>query len=176
MHAFLDMFETGFNRLVVFLASLVAISIGLMAILVPLNLLFIKLQFGSMWWLFGSVEYSLYFGVFAAAPWVLQQGAHVRVDMLSANLPAAAAAKLEVMTNLVGALICSVLIVYGVRAGIIEFIDMTMPDKDLRIANWIVVSVFAASFMLMAIEFLLRLRKTRVLQLAASDTSIEASF
>jgi len=171
-----DTFEIGFNRLIAVLASLVAISIGLMALLVPLNLLLVKLQLGSLWWLFGTVEYALFFGVFAAAPWVLQQGAHVRVDVLTANIPENLAIKLDVFINLAGATICLVLCVYGIRAGIIEFVDMTMPDKDLRIANWIIVSFFSLSFLLSATEFLLRLRKIRIFELDAGKPTLEASF
>ena len=55
-----------------------AVSIGLIAVLIPLNLLLIKMQWGSIWWLYEAVEYALYVGVFIGAPWVLRQGAHVR--------------------------------------------------------------------------------------------------
>lgn len=176
MRAALDAFETEFNRLIVALASLAAASIGLMALAIPLNLFLIKFQLGSLWWLFSTVEYSLYFGVFAAAPWVLQQGAHVRIDMLSTNLAEKPAAILDVCTNIFGALICLVLAVYGARATVVEFIDQTMPDKDVQIAIWIVVSVFTISFVLSAIEFLLRLRLTRVLTVDAEKLPVKEGF
>ena len=176
MHAVLDAFETGFNRLVVALASLVAASIGVMALAIPLNLFLIKFHLGSLWWLFSTVEYALYFGVFAAAPWVLQQGAHVRIDILSSSFSAKPAAILEACTNVFGAVICVVLAVYGTRATIIEFIDQTMPDKDVKIAIWIVVSAFTVSFVLCAIEFLLRLRTTRILATDTDNLPIKESF
>jgi TRAP-type C4-dicarboxylate transport system permease small subunit len=159
MRAHLDTFEIGFNRLLKFLAALVALSIGLIALLIPLNLLLIKLHWGSLWWLYEAVEYSLYVGVFIGAPWVLQQGAHVRVDVLASALPKAAADKLEQLLNLAGAGLCLLLCFYGVRAMHSEFVDGTLPDKDLRIANWIMIGVFAGAFWLLAIEFMLRLRR-----------------
>lgn len=159
MRAHLDTFETGFNRLLAFLAALVAASIGLIALLIPLNLLLLKLQWGSMWWLYEAVEYSLYVGVFIGAPWVLQQGAHVRVDVLVSALPKDAAKKLERVLNLVGSALCALLCYYGIRAALSEFEDGTLPDKDLRIANWMMIAVFAGSFALLAIEFLLRIRR-----------------
>lgn len=176
MHTTLDVFETGFNRLTAALASLVAVSIGFMALAIPLNLFLIKFQLGSLWWLFSTVEYVLYFGVFAAAPWVLQQGAHVRIDLLSSNLSQKPAAVLDVVTNLFGALICIVLATYGSRATLMEYIDQTMPDKDVRIAIWIVVSVFTLSFVLCAVEFLLRLRSNRVLKLDDDNNLVKESF
>ncbi len=176
MNTPLDKFESGFNRLTAGFAALVAISIGLIAILIPINLFILKTQIGSMWWLNGSIEYALYFGVFAGAPWVLQQGAHVRVDVLTSALPENASKILDIIINLLGAVLCIVLFVYGTRAGISEYIDKTMPDKDLRVANWIVVSFFAFSFAMLTTEFLLRMRKNRVLRIGSEDHASEAGF
>ena len=81
MNLFLDRFETGFNRFTHFCAALVAISIALIAFLIPLNLFMVKAQLGGIWWLFEGVEYVLYCGVFIGAPWVLQKNAHVKVDV-----------------------------------------------------------------------------------------------
>ena len=165
------MFEYWFIHLSQFFASLVAISIGLMAVSIPLNLLIIKTHIGSLWWLNTSIEYALYFGVFAGAPWVLQQGAHVRVDVMLSALPENASQKLDSLINLLGAGLCIFLCVYGVRAGIGEFIDQTMPDKDLRVANWIVVAFFAFSFAMLTVEFLFRMRPHRVLRSKSDDHS-----
>ncbi len=156
-----DSFEAGFGWVTLFLASLVAISIGLIAVLIPLNLFLVKFQLGSIWWLYEAVEYALYVGVFIGAPWVLRQGAHVRVDVLTSALPAAGAFHLERVLNVAGVSLCLFLCFYGLRGAMSEFVDGTLPDKDLRIANWYMLVVFAASFFMLAIEFLLRLRRVR---------------
>ena len=168
----LDQFEAGFNRAMVYLAALVALSIGLFAVLIPLNLLLIKAQMGGMWWLYEAVEYALYFGVFIGAPWVLQQGAHVRVDVLSSALPKEAAARLEQVVDIAGVSLCLLLCFYGVRVMLWEFEDGTLPDKDLRIETGYMMAVFATSFFLLAIEFLLRLRRAR--EIAAREETAEA--
>jgi len=172
MTKFLDMAESGFNKLLWLLIALVAISIGLFAVLIPLNLLLIKQQWGSLWWLNEAIEYALYVGVFISAPWVLQQGAHVRVDVFVAALPHKAAAWMEKLLNVVGTVLCLVLALYGTRAMLWALADGTLPDKDLRIADWYMLAVFAASFYLLALEFLFRLRR------AGTDVapSTEASF
>lgn len=161
MRPALDRFEAGFARLTAALAVLGAASIGLIAVLIPLNLLLIRTGLGNIWWLFEGVEYTLYFGVFLGAPWVLRQGAHVRVDVVTSALPAPAAARLERVMDGAGFALCALLCVYGVRAALTEYEDATLPDKDLRIDNWIVLAAFAASFLMLAIEFLLRMRETR---------------
>ena len=63
----LDKLESGFNRFLGFLIALVAASIGLFAVLIPVNLLLIKAQWGAIWWLHEAVEYALYVGVFIGA-------------------------------------------------------------------------------------------------------------
>ena len=159
----LDTFEAGFNKAIYFLAGLVAASIGSIAVLIPLNLFLVKFQLGSMWWLYEAVEYVLYVGIFIGAPWVLQQGAHVRVDVLVSLLPRAAAARLEQALDIAGAALCTFLCVYGLRMTISEFQDGIYPDKDLRIQTGYMMTVFASSFALLAIEFLLRLRRAHKL-------------
>ena len=159
MYSRVDRFEAGFNRLTLYLAYLVALSIGLIAVLIPLNLFLIKTQLGSIWWLYEGVEYSLYFGVFIGAPWVLNQGAHVRVDVLTAGLSRETARKVERVMDIAGAALCALLCFYGSRITIWEFQDGTMPDKDLRIPTGYMMVIFSASFFLLAVEFLLRFRR-----------------
>jgi TRAP-type C4-dicarboxylate transport system permease small subunit len=159
MPKFLDAFEAGFHGLLVALAALVAMSIGLMAVLISLNMVLIKMEWGSIWWLYEGVEYALYMGAFLGAPWVLQKGAHVRVDVVVSALSPEASARLEVIMDVLGALLCLFLCYYGIRAGVSEFQDGTLPDKDLRIPNWYMMVVYALSFLLLAVEFLLRIRR-----------------
>jgi TRAP-type C4-dicarboxylate transport system permease small subunit len=176
MNKRLDTFEAGFAKFNLFLASLVAISLGLIAVLIPLNLLLVKAHWGSIWWLNEGIEYTLYVGVFIGAPWVLQQGAHVRVDVLTSALPANIAFRVEKFLDGAGFALCALLCFYGVRASLIEFQDGTLPDKDLRIDNWYMLSVFAASFALLAVEFLLRLRRAGESVAKEAATVAEGGF
>ncbi len=172
----IDSFEAGFNRLILSLAALSALSIGLYSVLIPINMVLIKFQLGNMWWLYEGVEYALYVGAFLGAPWVLQQGAHVRVDILQMALPKAGAARLEKFINLFGAALCLFLCLYGVRATISEYQDGTIPDKVLQIENWYMMAIFALSFLLLAIEFLLRLRRSESVTETGKDALTESGF
>lgn len=176
MKAFSDRFEAGFHRLNTFMASLVAISIGFMALLIPLDLLIRSLKWGNMPWLYEGVEYALYFGIFLGAPWVLQQGAHVRVDVLMTVLPASVAARLEQVLDGVGALLCAVLCYYGIQSTILHFVEGTLPDKLLVIANWYLMAGFAAAFAMLTIEFILRARRVRTIEDEAEDPTAKAGF
>ena len=172
----LELFDSGFERVLLFLAALVAISIGLIAVLIPLNLALIKMQLGGIWWLYEAVEYALYVGVFIGAPWVLRQGAHVRVDVITSALPKGIAVRLEQWLDVAAAGLCLFLCYYGIRATISEFEDGTLPDKDLRIATWYLVLVFALSFFLLAVEFLLRARRARDIVAKEETAATESGF
>lgn len=161
--------EAWMGHVYVFLAALVAISIGLMATLIPLNLLMVKLDVGAISWLYEAIEYGLYFGVFLAAPWVLRLGAHVRVDVLLAALPKTAAARLEQVMDFFGIFLCLALFYYGMRATISEYELGTMPDRDLRIANWIILGAYSLSLILLAMEFVFRVRHAQEI-VAQRDT------
>jgi len=176
MANFLDTVESVFNGFIRFLISLVAASIGLFAILIPFNLLIVKTQLGALWWLNEAIEYALYVGVFIGAPWVLQQGAHVRVDVLVTALPDKLAVQMERFLNLAGAAICIVLGVYGFRGGLLEFTFGTLPDKVLRIPNWYMLAVFSGSFFLLALEFLFRVRRAGAIVEEETEPPTKAAF
>ncbi len=172
----INRFETAFNLVNLFLASIVAASIGLFAVLIPLNLFLLKTGWGNIWWLYESVEYTLYAGVFLAAPWVLQKGAHVRVDVITQVLGPKSAARLDRLVDFSGALLSIVLCSYGLRSAIVEFGEGTLPDKDLRIETGFIMLVFALCFLMLTIEFLLRVRRAKVSAAKEGTAAPEAGF
>jgi TRAP-type C4-dicarboxylate transport system permease small subunit len=159
MSNILDRLESWFTAFNTFVAALVAMSIGAFALLIPFDLVLRKLKWGNLPWLGEGIEYALYLGVFLSAAWVLQKGAHVRVDIIVAALPKHMAMRLEKALDLFGAILCAVLCYYGITAAIIEYVDRTLPDKDLRIDNWYMMAAFALSFAMLAVEFLFRIRR-----------------
>ncbi len=161
MRSAADRLDAALGRFYRLVAGTVAVSIGLFAVFIPLNLLLIRLGFGGWWWLYEGVEYALYAGIFLGAPWVLRLGAHIRVDIFVDSLPEAAAGVLDRLLNLAGAALCLLLCVYGTRSAIAEFADNILPDKDLRIPTGYLMVLFAFAFLMLAVEFLLRMRRAQ---------------
>lgn len=159
MSKVIDRFEALFNAFNTFIAGLVAATIGLFAILIPFDLMLRKLSWGNLAWLHEGIEYTLYVGVFLSAAWVLNKGAHVRVDIIVSALPKRLALRMEKALDIAGAILCTVLCYYGITAAITEFVDETLPDKDLRIENWYMMVAFALAFAMLTVEFLLRFRR-----------------
>ena len=176
MYSTLNRFEFAFNRLCLIFAGGTAVTIALFAILIPLDLFIRSIGWGNMPWLHEGIEYTLYVGVFLGAPWVLQQGAHVRVDLFVAHLPKNLAVSAEIFLDFIGCIICVFLFYYGLQGSIEAYIDKSIPDKLLKIANWWMLLIFAVSFCLLAIEFLLRMRRAKTVLEKEKTNSTKAGF
>ena len=142
------------------LGALVGISIGLFALSIPLDLGLRLAGLGNIPWLNEVIEYVLYAGIFLGAPWVLRQGAHVRVDIIYASLPAPAARWLERGLDLLGLVISTLLCYYGVLGTLDVYESNSIQRKTLAVPDWYLLVVFAVAMGLVAVEFLLRLART----------------
>jgi TRAP-type C4-dicarboxylate transport system permease small subunit len=80
------------------------------------------------------------------------------------------------MLDIAGASLCALLCFYGIRVTVSEFQDGTLPDKDLRIETGYIMAVFAVSFLLLAIEFLLRFRRAREIVVKEESAAAGAGF
>lgn len=159
MAPLIDRFEIFFEKFNLCVAVCVAGSIGVFAALVPFDFFSRKLGWRGLDWLNEGAEYGLYAGVFLSAAWVLYKGAHVRVDIILTALPARLSARVERAIDLFGALLCLGMAYFGAKGTLSSYVFGSLPDKDLQIPNWIVLAVFTASFIMLAIEFLFRYRR-----------------
>ncbi|GLT10706.1 TRAP transporter small permease [Sulfitobacter sp. PR48] len=159
MPSLIDRFETVFEKFNLFVAICVAGSIGVFAILVPLDFFLRKLGLRGLEWLNEGAEYGLYAGVFLSSAWVLYKGAHVRVDIILTAIPAWLGARVERAIDLFGSLLCLCMAYFGANGTLSSYAFGSLPDKDLQIPNWIVLAVFTLSFLMLAIEFLFRFRR-----------------
>lgn len=165
-----------FGRLNESIGFVVAISIALFAISIPADLAMRRLGLGNMPWLYEVIEYALYAGVFLAAPWVLREGSHVRVDLLLTALPRAAALQLERFLDVVGAVVCGILCYYGWQAGLEAFVGDSRQFKTLIVYDWWLMAIFTVALFLLAVEFLLRLRRTKEAFTDIDDPTAKAGF
>ena len=153
-----------------------ALSLGLFAIAIPLDLLMRRAGLGNMPWLYELIEYVLYAGVFLGTPWVLREGAHVRVDLLVSALPSPVAVRLEQLLDLVGAAVAAGLVYYGWRATIESFVGDSRQFKTLIIFDWWLMAIFTFAMLLLCAEFLLRLRRAREVLDAEEDPAAKTGF
>ena len=155
---------------------IVALSLGLFAIAIPLDLLMRRTGLGNMPWLYEVIEYVLYAGVFLGTPWVLREGGHGEVDIVVSALPRPMAVRLEQCLDVAGAAVAAVLIYYGWRATIDSFVGDSRQFKTLIIFDWWLMAIFTVSAVLLCAEFLLRLRRAHEVLEAEEDASAKAGF
>ena len=156
MNAFKSL-DAFMGRLYSGVGTLVGISIGLFAIAISADLFMRLFSLGNLGGVQEIIEYALYAGVFLAAPWVLRLGAHVKVDLLISALPAGVARVLDKCLDILGFLICSLLIWFGWINLSDAYAFGSMQMKYFNVPEWWLLAVFVVSFVLLALEFLFRL-------------------
>lgn len=124
----LTTFIRWFDALMSAFCSAFAIAFGVCTLMVCADIVLRQLGVASMPWLVEVIEYVMYSGTFLAAPWVLRQGEHVRVDLVLSSVPHWIAIRLEQVVDALGALVSLVMCIYGTellidayRADFIEF-------------------------------------------------------
>ena len=76
-----------FERMLEFFCLLYGLVLGVLIFLMCVDILIRNVRMGSLPWLLELTEYVMYAGAFLAAPWVLRQGYHVRVDAVLTAVP-----------------------------------------------------------------------------------------
>lgn len=133
------------------------VAFGAMALMVGADVVLRNLGLPSMPWLLEVVEYALFIVTFLVAPAVLHQGAHVRVDVLVANLPAGAARIMNMLADLVGLFSTAALCWYGWRVTEAAYVREELIFKELVIPEWWLLMFVPLGSALLAVEFARRL-------------------
>ena len=132
----------------------IAVGILILCMSADIGIRFFKL--GSLPWLIEIVEYVMCGGSFLAAPWVLRQGAHVRVDILLTSLPRSVSRRLEQFLDFVGCGISGVLFYYGCVAVLQAWRANAILYKSWWTPEWIVLLPVPIACLLLFAEFVLR--------------------
>lgn len=150
-------FDALLGRFYHHVGSLVGLSLGLFAVAISLDLFLRLFGLGNLSGMQEIIEYVLFAGVFLSAPWVLRLGAHVRVDLLLASLSGKTANACNRMLDIVGLLICVILVWFGAINLSTSYAFNSLQMKYFNVPEWWLLTVFVISFALLALEFLCRL-------------------
>jgi TRAP-type C4-dicarboxylate transport system permease small subunit len=131
--------------------------LGAIIVLICVDIFSRNLSIGSLPWMVEITEYAMYGGTFLAAPWVLRQGSHVRVDLLLISLPKKAAQRLEQTTDVCGFFVSLVMAYYGSVVVLDAYRFKMQQFKSLVVPEWILLLPIVIGCTLLAIEFLLRI-------------------
>lgn len=134
-----------------------ALTFGLMALLIGCDVILRNLGLN---WLPSSVEiseYMLMIATFVAAPWLLYQGGHIRIDVLVSKMPRLTAQLCEVLCNFIGAVVCAVLAWQSLLVALDAAAQGNLVFKEIIFPEWWLNLPLLFGATLLCIEFLRRL-------------------
>lgn len=172
-------FERGFGALIDALA--VAASLLLLAMMLVIcgdvltrNVALPGLPSGIAW----SNEISelmLYLLTMFAAPWLLREGRHIRVDIVLRVLPPRWAYGCEWISDVLGLLCCLWMVWYGGAVTAASLAANAQSIKTLVMPEWWFMAPLPASFALLAIEFGFRMRRLAAAEAKPRDDAVSAA-
>ena len=104
-------------------------------------------------------EYMLYLITMLAAPWLLRQGRHIRIDIVLTALPARIGWYCEWLTDLAALVCCAVMVGYGAKAAYASYASGMMTIKTLVTPEWWSLMPLPVAFLLLAVEVLFRMQR-----------------
>lgn len=146
-------------RLLTGLAVVAAWLLLAMVGLITANVTVRALGWGVIAWTDEVSEYAVYAVTVLSAPWLLRRGQHVRVDITVRAVPPAAGWALELIADAIGLAISLVLAWYAAVAVLASARTGSITIKMLVFPEWWVLAPLPLCFVLLAVEFWLRLRR-----------------
>jgi TRAP-type C4-dicarboxylate transport system permease small subunit len=146
-----------FGRVFDALAIVAALLLLAMVVLVTADILLRNLTRTGFPWANEVSEYALYMMTLLTAPWLLRRGQHVRIDLVLSMMPARIAWAMEAVGDVVGFLVCAVMMRYGFLMAADSLRLGSLTIKNLVFPEWWLLAPLPVAFALLAAEFLFRL-------------------
>jgi TRAP-type C4-dicarboxylate transport system permease small subunit len=120
-------------------------------------------------------EDALYLMTLLAAPWLLRQGQHIRVDIILRALPTRMAWTLEWVGDIVGLLCCLYFVWYGTLVTVASYSAGSIIIKTLITPEWWTLAPLPIGFVLLGIEFIFRMHRLAVAEIGLRDDAVSAA-
>jgi TRAP-type C4-dicarboxylate transport system permease small subunit len=120
-------------------------------------------------------EESLYLITLLAAPGLLRQGQHIRIDIVLRALPRHVGWILEWVGDVVGLICCLVFVWYGTSVAAASFFDGSISIKTLVLPEWWLLAPMPIAFALLAIEFVFRMQRLASAERRPREDAVSAS-
>jgi TRAP-type transport system small permease protein len=117
----------------------------------------------------------LYLMTLLAAPWLLRQGQHIRVDIVLRALPARVAWLLEWVGDMVGLFCCLYFVWYGCLITRASYLAGSVNIKTLVTPEWWTLAPLPVGFALLGIEFIFRMHRLSAAPACVRDDAVSAA-
>lgn len=129
----------------------------------------------GLYWSNELSETGLYLLTMLAAPWLLRQGRHIRVDILLRVIPKPVGWACEWISDAIAFACCVCVVIYGARATWESFSQGSISIKTLVMPEWWTLAPLPVAFALLAIEVLLRMRRLALGAHAPREDAVSAA-
>jgi len=117
----------------------------------------------------------IYLITLLAAPALLRQGQHIRVDIVLRVLPPRIGWLLEWLCDVLGLICCLYFMWYGTRVVMASFASSALSIKTLIMPEWWLLAPMPLAFALLAIEFVFRMHRLALAERRPRDDAVSAS-
>lgn len=117
----------------------------------------------------------LYLMTLLAAPWLLRQGQHIRVDIILRMLPTRVAWLLEWVGDIVGLLCCLYFVWYGSLNALASYAAGSINIKTLITPEWWTLTPLPIGFALLGIEFIFRMHRLSTAEVGIRHDAVTAA-
>jgi TRAP-type C4-dicarboxylate transport system permease small subunit len=171
--------ERRFGRVIDALATLAALLLFAMMIVICGDVLLRNLAVpglpAGIAWSNEISELLLYLLTMLAAPWLLREGRHIRVDIVLRILPPRVAYACEWIADALGFGCCLWMVWYGSAVTRRSFENQSLSIKTLVMPEWWFMAPLPACFALLAIEFVFRMRRLAAAEAGPRDDAVSAA-
>ena len=171
----MDRLSQAYGRILDGLMLAACLLLLAMTLLIGADVVTRNLGLGGIAWSGEVSEDILYLLTLMAAPWLLRQGQHIRVDIMLRALPARIGWLLEWVGDVLG-LACSLYFVwYGGKVLAASYQAGAITIKTLVTPEWWLLAPLPLAFGLFAIEFIFRMHRLGRAERAPRTDAVSAS-
>jgi len=141
------------NGLVFFAACAAGVVIVFMAISIDFEVVMRYLFIRPTSWVTDFCTYFLLYICFLGTAWVLAREGHVKLEILLSVLSPKVQRVLNIITSLVGVLVCATLFWYSLDLTMQTFQTNSLFVRQVLVPRWIVYAVIPFGCLLLSVEF-----------------------
>ena len=164
-----------YGRLLDALVSIACLLLLLMTVMIGADVVSRNLGGGGVAVSNELSEDILYLMTLLAAPWLLRQGQHIRVDIILRTLPVRVAWLLEWLGDIVGLFCCLYFVWYGYLITRASYDAGSINIKTLVTPEWWTLAPLPFGFALLAVEFVFRMHRLSMTEIGLRDDAVSAA-
>ena len=164
-----------YGRLLDALLLLACLLLLIMTLLIGADVLLRNIGLGGIAPSNEISEDIIYLLTLLAAPGLLRQGQHIRVDIVLRALPAKVGWLLEWLSDILGLICCLYFVWYGWRVVEASFKSGALSIKTLIMPEWWLLVPMPLTFVLLSVEFLFRMHRLALSERRPRDDAVSAA-